>query len=156
TGGKGGDSGGGAVYNLALIAPRGNNTGFVGDGTSPSASLTLVNDILAGSTSGGSAQSDPVNHQKDGTASGNARRGGHDLGPSAPDVQQNGPVTPAAGSFLGGDPLLAALANYGGPTPTLALLPGSPAIDAGTASAAPRLDARGQGRSGRDNNGTPL
>jgi len=29
------------------------------------------------------------------------------------------------------DPLLAPLGNYGGPTPTMALLPGSPAIDAG-------------------------
>jgi hypothetical protein len=33
--------------------------------------------------------------------------------------------------LIGGNPLLAPLGNYGGPTPTLALLPGSPAIDNG-------------------------
>jgi hypothetical protein len=33
-------------------------------------------------------------------------------------------------------PLLGALANYGGPTLTIALLPGSPAIDAGSVALA--------------------
>jgi hypothetical protein len=41
------------------------------------------------------------------------------------------------------DPMLAALANNGGPTQTMALLAGSPAIDAGTAAGAPRTDQRG-------------
>ena len=39
------------------------------------------------------------------------------------------------------NPLLAPLGNYGGPTQTMALLPGSPAIDAG--SNAPAVDANG-------------
>src|SRR5262249_15376448 len=99
---------------------------------------------------------DLVNDQRDGTASVTAGSGGIDLVQSSHDVQQNGPVTPSAGSFLGGDPLLAPLADYGGSTPTLALLPRSPALDAGTASGAPRLDARGQRRSDGDNNGTTL
>ena len=43
---------------------------------------------------------------------------------------------------------LAALGNYGGPTQTIALLPGSPAINAGTASGAPALDQRGVARVG--------
>ncbi len=45
------------------------------------------------------------------------------------------------------DPLLAPLAYNGGPTPTLALLPGSPAIDTGDATAAASLttDQRGTG-----------
>lgn len=53
--------------------------------------------------------------------------------------------------FLGGgdrsrvDPLLAPLANNGGPTDTMALLPGSPAIDAG--DSCPPADQRGQTRS---------
>ena len=34
-------------------------------------------------------------------------------------------------NLIGGNALLAALGNYGGPTPTMALLPGSPAINAG-------------------------
>jgi CSLREA domain-containing protein len=42
--------------------------------------------------------------------------------------------------------LLAALGNYGGTTQTIALLPGSPAINAGTASGAPATDQRGIAR----------
>ena len=53
---------------------------------------------------------------------------------------------------MGVSPLLAAMGNYGGPTQTLALLPGSPAIDAGTASISgvtvPATDQRGLGRVG--------
>jgi hypothetical protein len=41
------------------------------------------------------------------------------------------------------DPKLGPLANNGGPTPTMALLPGSPAIDAGNTSLAPATDQRG-------------
>jgi CSLREA domain-containing protein len=43
-------------------------------------------------------------------------------------------------------PLLAALADNGGPTATLALLPGSPAIDAGSAEGCPSHDQRGIAR----------
>jgi hypothetical protein len=45
-------------------------------------------------------------------------------------------------------PLLGALGNYGGATQTIPLLPGSPAIDAGTATGAPGTDQRGMGRVG--------
>src|SRR5262249_27854139 len=38
---------------------------------------------------------------------------------------------------LNQDPLLAPLGDYGGPTQTMPLLPGSPAIDAGTSTGAP-------------------
>ena len=41
------------------------------------------------------------------------------------------------------DPKLGPLANNGGPTLTMALLPGSPAIDAGNTSLAPTTDQRG-------------
>lgn len=44
------------------------------------------------------------------------------------------------------DPRLGPLAGNGGPTPTMALLPGSPAIDAGDDAAAPLEDQRGLGR----------
>jgi hypothetical protein len=43
------------------------------------------------------------------------------------------------------NPLLAPLGNYGGPTQTIALLPGSPAIDAGDITNAPAYDQRGPG-----------
>src|SRR5262249_3301577 len=40
------------------------------------------------------------------------------------------------GNLVGVNPLLAPLGNYGGPTQTIALLPGSPAIDAGDSALA--------------------
>ncbi|HEX9002702.1 MAG TPA: putative Ig domain-containing protein, partial [Blastocatellia bacterium] len=46
------------------------------------------------------------------------------------------------------DPLLSRLGNYGGLTQTQALLPGSPAINAGTSSGAPATDQRGITRVG--------
>ena len=46
---------------------------------------------------------------------------------------------------IGDDPLLDALADNGGPTFTMALLPGSPAIDAGNNVAALATDQRGAG-----------
>ncbi len=55
----------------------------------------------------------------------------------------NGP-----GDQLNGDPMLAALGNYGGSTPTRALLPGSPAINGGTNNTAPTSDQRGVARAG--------
>lgn len=43
------------------------------------------------------------------------------------------------------DPLLGPLQDNGGPTQTMALLPGSPAIDAGDNTDAPEFDQRGPG-----------
>ena len=50
--------------------------------------------------------------------------------------------TPAGGDNFT-DPKLGPLADNGGPTLTMALLPGSPAIDAGDTSLAPATDQRG-------------
>jgi hypothetical protein len=82
---------------------------------------------------------------------------------SAPDV--GGPVDSLGHNLIGNpsgssgwvstdlkncNPLLAVLANYGGPTQTMALLPGSPAIGAGSASITgvmlPTTDQRGDPR----------
>jgi hypothetical protein len=54
-----------------------------------------------------------------------------------------------ANNLIGGNPLLAALGDYGGPTQTMPLLPGSPAIGRGTTTGAPATDQRGQPRAGR-------
>lgn len=54
--------------------------------------------------------------------------------------QQEAHVTPDA---IYADALLAALGDNGGPTRTQALLPGSPAIDTGSATGAPPADQRG-------------
>jgi hypothetical protein len=52
-----------------------------------------------------------------------------------------------SGAFnvIGGNAMLGPLQNNGGPTPTMALLPGSPAIDAGDNTDAPEWDQRGVG-----------
>jgi predicted outer membrane repeat protein len=54
--------------------------------------------------------------------------------------------TTTAGDITGSDPLLGALADNGGPTRTMALLSGSPAIDTGTCFGAPTADQRGMTR----------
>jgi hypothetical protein len=46
------------------------------------------------------------------------------------DVSTN--ITNNGNNLIGGNPMLAPLGSYGGPTQTFALLPGSPAIDAGS------------------------
>ena len=51
-------------------------------------------------------------------------------------------------NLIGGTPLLSPLGDYGGPTATMALLPGSPAIGGGTNTGASAFDQRGQPRSG--------
>ena len=51
-------------------------------------------------------------------------------------------------NFLGGNPGLSPLGDYGGPTQTMAVLPGSAVIGAGTTVGAPATDQRGQARAG--------
>ncbi len=51
-------------------------------------------------------------------------------------------------NLIGGNALLSALGDYGGPTATMALLPGSPAIGGGTSTGAPGFDQRAEPRSG--------
>src|SRR5262249_30242764 len=50
-----------------------------------------------------------------------------------------------ATDLLNVDPMLGPLQDNGGPTQTMALLPGSPAIDAGDNTGAPDWDQRGPG-----------
>src|SRR5215216_536112 len=88
-------------------------------------SLTITNNIFANSTSGG----DCVTYSLGGTVSGS-----HNL-------IENGPACSGV-PFIWGDPMLSPLSDNGGPTLTMALLPGSPAIDGGTAICAP-TDQRG-------------
>jgi hypothetical protein len=61
------------------------------------------------------------------------------------------------GDLQNTDPSLAVLEDYGGPTLTHALLPGSPAIDSGTDTGCPATDQRGIARPfDGDNDGTPV
>jgi hypothetical protein len=58
-------------------------------------------------------------------------------------------TTTGGDNVIGVDPKLSPLGDYGGPTLTMTPLPGSPAINAGTATGAPATDQRGQPRVGR-------
>jgi len=61
-----------------------------------------------------------------------------------------------AGDLIGVNPMLGVLAAAGGPTPTMALLAASPAIDAGGSAGYPAIDQRGVGRPiDGDEDGTP-
>lgn len=69
-----------------------------------------------------------------------------------PETKNSGnPDTPCADGIVFADPALAALADNGGPTHTMALAAGSPALD--VADACPELDQRGQPRVGRCDSG---
>jgi hypothetical protein len=136
---------GGGLYNyggpiaLADCTVSGNSATRLGGGMfNYNGTLNVGNTIVAGNTAatGGPDALGPVASQ------------GHNL------VGVTDGSTGWVGSDLAGtaaaplDPLLAPLGNYGGPTQTMPLLPGSPAIDAGTSTGAPATDQRGQGRVG--------
>jgi hypothetical protein len=89
--------------------------------------MNLQNTILANSTSGSNC-------------SGMVFDWGHNL---SSDISAG---FYAAGSLNNTDPVLAPLDNYGGPTLTMALLAGSPAIDGGDPVSYPPADQRGHAR----------
>ena len=130
-----GEGGGGiCIYSGTLTVSNstlsGNSAGYgAGIYNTSGGSATLNNTIVANSVSGNDIDVGP--------ASGSIFSGGYDL---IGDGSELGDLT----NSLQGNPLLAPLGNYGGPTQTMALLPGSPAIDAGS-------DARAV-----DGNGGPL
>ena len=59
------------------------------------------------------------------------------------NLVQDGSCSPVPSDIIVGDAKIGPLANNGGPTLTHALLPGSPAIDAGDDAACPATDQRG-------------
>lgn len=127
---------GGAIYNVGTLIINhstfsGNRAMRAGGGIESSGTVLAGNTILAGNA----ANTGP----------------GPDLYGVLTSLGHN-----LIGSILGGsgfvssdlvnrNPLLAPLQDNGGPTPTMALLPGSPAIDAGDPSDAPEDDQRGPG-----------
>ncbi|HWS90299.1 MAG TPA: choice-of-anchor Q domain-containing protein [Pyrinomonadaceae bacterium] len=149
-------SGGGGVYanGLTLRLTNSTITGNVarttfdhGVGVGPSqASISVGNTIVARNGTG--TQSDLSPFSSSYTSRGHNIIGvaGHTGGGSAFTDGVNGDrVGTPASPF---NPLLSALGDYGGPTQTFALLPGSPAIDAGSSAGAPAADQRGVGRVG--------
>jgi hypothetical protein len=89
--------------------------------------VTLLNTILAYSTSGSNCY-------------GTLTDLGHNLS------SDSTPVFTCPCSVNNTDPVLGPLANYGGPTLTMALLAGSPAIDGGDPASYPPADQRGHAR----------
>lgn len=98
---------GGATLTINQSTIAGNEGNFGTGGIYHQGALTLNNTILAGNLSSG----------------------------FSPNLSGGGTLTPLGTNLTTGDPLLAALGNYGGPTQTMPPLPGSPALDAGADSA---------------------
>ena len=137
--------------------------GGIENGTS-NGLLTVINSTITGNISRGTAFNEPRGGGIDITVAGEttiltntivANSTGGDLGAGSAEESV------AYGSFnligdgenasyltdtITGDPLLGSLADNGGPTLTHALLPGSPAIDAGDNSVAETVDQRGLAR----------
>jgi hypothetical protein len=141
---------GGGLFNvyhttsLTLIncTVSGNSTSGSGGGIRNEGGLTtLTNTIVAGQTGGGDivgalVSSSSNNLVGDGTGMTGISDGnqGNQVGTSQAPI----------------NPLLSPLGNYGGPTPTLGLLPGTPALGGGASgTGVPATDQRGQPRAGR-------
>jgi hypothetical protein len=123
---------------LSSCTVSGNSAASNGGGLYNQGTLTVGKTLVAGNTA---ASSGP-------DAVGTSTSLGHNL------LGATDGSTGWVGSDLTGtrtaplNPLLAPLGYYGGPTQTMPLLPGSPAIDAGTSAGAPASDQRGEPRVG--------
>jgi CSLREA domain-containing protein len=126
--------GGGLVTTAGVGNPQVNinNVTFAGNGAASgggiffvNGAMSLQNTIVANSTSGGNCSGSQPNSLGNNLSS---------------DSSCN---FIASGDLLNTDPLLGGLSNNGGPTRTMALLTGSPAIDAGNNATCIATDQRG-------------
>ncbi|WP_165232543.1 choice-of-anchor Q domain-containing protein [Aquisphaera insulae] len=127
------DGGDATLTNVTVAAnSSGDAAGLYVAGGTP----TLINTIVAGNTGSGGASD----------ISGSVVGNNNLIGTGG----SGGLVDGTDGNIVGvADALLAPLGDYGGPTETMPLLPGSLAIDAGTDGAGiPDTDQRGEGRVG--------
>ena len=138
------DADGGGIFSSGVVSVisstvSGNTSGSVGGGihvTNDGSSITISNSIVAGNTDDGSAP--------DLRSGNNARTINYSLiGATGLTILGNGNQVGTLMSPL--DPLLGPLADNGGPTQTLALLAGSPAIDAGSDALAAGLSSDQRG-----------
>ncbi len=149
----GSDASGGGIYNFNTGVMQiqnstiSGNYGEIGGGIFNAGSLairnsTIANNITATPGSGGGIvnQGSLILYDTIVTGSKYCPQCGYDDRP--PDL--NGPFTGSA-NLIGGNPMLGPLQYNGGRTMTHALLPGSPAIDAGDNTGAPEFDQRGPG-----------
>jgi CSLREA domain-containing protein len=130
------NQGGGGIYNAGSLTVSGstlsgNNATNGGGGIEvASGDVLLHNTLIAGN--GGSDVSGTLDSASDYNLIGDG----------------SGGLSTAKHNLLGVNPLLAPLGNYGGPTQTMALLPDSPAIDAGSSAYGGSTDQRGKPRVG--------
>ena len=108
-------------------------------GRANASNFTLVNTILANNAYVGSSA---VLRNCGGKGEGDPAARFYSLGHNLEDSSSCGLA--ASGDRSNLDPMLGPLADNGGPTPTMAPMAGSPAIDAGDGSACPNEDQRGQ------------
>ncbi len=118
----------GAMTVISHSTISGNESACGGDGVfiDGAKPVFLRNTIVAGNSSG--------------DISGTLASSGYNLVADSADASGFAPT-----DILDVDPLLGPLADNGGPTLTMALLPSSPAIDAGDNADAPEWDQRGPG-----------
>lgn len=131
------DNGGGlynrdsaTLVNITLSGNSANGQGTGGNIFNDTASISIRNTIVTGSDTDGNCFN----------SEGFVSSLGHNL-----DSGNTCGFT-GVGDLTNTNPMLAALQNNGGPTFTLALLAGSPAIDGGTNSSCPNTDQRGYSR----------
>jgi hypothetical protein len=150
-------TGGTALIQDSTVSGNSAQGGVVGGIDLAGAALTVQNSTIAFNTTAGAGggvlvrdgatltlQSAIVADNRDGS-------GANDLVRTAGTINadhslfstQPGITTDNGGNLFNTDPLLAPLANNGGPTPTHALQPGSPAIDHGNNPAGLFFDQRG-------------
>lgn len=108
-------------------------------GRANASNYTLVNSIVANNAYIGAT---PVVTNCGGTGEGDPAARFYSMGHNIEDADTCGLV--AAGDQININPMLEPLADNGGPTPTMALMAGSPAIDTGDTTECPNEDQRGQ------------
>ena len=126
---------GGGIMNAGLLQLQStticaNQATSDGGGLRNTGEAEVINTLIAGNSSLTTTAAD---------VSGTLSSGGHNLIQSPAGITLIG----GSGDTLGADARLDVLRNNGGPTETVALLPDSPAIDAGDNSASPAVDQRG-------------
>ena len=130
-----------ATLNLTSCTVSGNSAGYDGGGLyNQVASLNLSACTVSGNTAvfyGGGIYSitDSASGPRATLGLHNTIVAGNSDGQGFPNLQsQNSDTTQTGANLTSGDPLLAPLGDYGGPTQTMALRPGSPARNAATGS----------------------
>lgn len=151
--GNAAESYGGALFNQgaatianSTITLNVSDSGDVGFGFggiyASSGAIVMTSTIVAGNTLGDGSTASDI---KTGTGSINSGSSNNLIGDSS---SAGGLSDGVNGNIVGDDPLLDGLADNGGATLTHALLPGSPALQAGSAAVDVTTDQRGYSRTG--------